>query len=57
MTSPFRIARMRNACGSGTSLAGTSSGPTGQNVSNDFPRTHCLSANCTSRPDTSFAHR
>ena len=49
ITSPFRIARMPSDCGSGTSLAGTSS-PTGRNVSSDLPRTHWPSANCRSRP-------
>ncbi len=57
ITSPFRIARIGSACGSGTSSRGTSRGPTGQNVSSDLPRTHCPSENCRSRPETSFAHR
>ena len=54
IVSPFRIARIGSACGSGTSLAGTRS-PTGRKVSSDFPRTHCPSENCRSRPETSFA--
>ena len=56
-TSPFTSARMPSACGSGTSAAGTSSGPTGQNVSNDFARVNCRSARCRSRALTSFAQR
>ena len=54
IVSPFKIARIGSACGSGTSLAGTSS-PTGKNVSSDLPRTHCPSENWRSRPETSFA--
>ena len=54
ITSPFRIARIGSAWGSGTELAGTRS-PTGRNVSSDLPRTHWPSANWRSRPETSFA--
>jgi hypothetical protein len=32
-----------------------SQGPVGQNVSHDFPRTHCLSAKCHLRAETSLA--
>ena len=52
--SPETIARIRRACGSGTSDRGTS-GPTGQNVSGDLPRVHWPSANWRSRAETSFA--
>ena len=54
-TSPLTIARMRRSCGSGTSAAGTSTGPTGQNVSGDLPRVHCPSENWRSRAETSLA--
>ena len=53
--SPFSRQRMRSACGSGTRSAGTSSGPTGQKVSNDFPRVHWPSANWMSRELTVMA--
>src|SRR4051794_10551941 len=54
IVSPFRIARIGSACGSGTSLAGTRS-PTGRKVSRDLPRTHWPSENWMSRPETSLA--
>ena len=45
---------MRRACGSGISSGVTIAGPIGAKVSHDFPRCHCLSANCRSRALTSF---
>ena len=54
IVSPFRIARIASACGSGTSSRGHERGPTGQNVSGDLPRVHWPSANCRSRAETSL---
>src|SRR5205807_5452736 len=54
IVSPLRTARIGSACGSGTSLAGTSS-PTGRKVSSDLPRTHWPSENWRSRAETSLA--
>jgi hypothetical protein len=51
MTVPFTRARTWRACGSGTSSAVTSAGPSGQKVSRLFPRVQ----NWTSRALTSFA--
>ena len=53
--SPFSTHLMASAWGSSISSRGTSRGPTGQNVSGDLPRVHCLSANCRSRALTSLS--
>ncbi len=50
--SPLTFVVSLRFCGSST---WTSSEPSGQNVSSDFARTHCPSANCRSRALTSLA--
>ena len=54
--SPLTRHWMRSACGSPTSSRGTTRGPIGQNVSSDFARVHCPSANWSARAETSFRH-
>ena len=53
-TSPFRRCWIRRSDGS-SSPAGTTRGPTGQNVSKPLPRNHWPSANWMSRWLTSLA--
>lgn len=54
--SPFTHSRSPRACGSGTSSAVTSHGPSGLNVSQFLPLSHCPPrSNWNSRSETSCA--
>ena len=56
MRSPFRSSQRSSACGSGTSSAVTSQGPTGPKVSHPLPLSQVpLRSNWYSRSDKSFA--
>src|SRR5260370_4768151 len=55
ITCEFKRPSIHRLCGSGISSRVVSHGPVGQKVSHDFPRVHCLSANCHFRAETSLS--